>query len=50
MSMEETAMADKNNKKKNKKSGKTTTLNALVRHINETQNKKILFSAYSYKS
>ena len=26
----------------NKKSGKTTTLNALVRHINETQNKKII--------
>ena len=26
----------------NKKSGKTTTLNALVRHINETQNKKIV--------
>ena len=26
----------------NKKSGKTTTLNALVRNINETQNKKII--------
>ena len=26
----------------NRKSGKTTTLNALVRHINETQNKKII--------
>ena len=26
----------------NKKSGKTTTLNALARHINETQNKKII--------
>ena len=26
----------------NKKSGKTTTLNALVRHMNETQNKKII--------
>ncbi len=26
----------------NKKSGKTTTLNALIRHINETQNKKII--------
>lgn len=26
----------------NKNSGKTTTLNALVRHINETQNKKII--------
>lgn len=26
----------------NKKSGKTSTLNALVRHINETQNKKII--------
>jgi len=26
----------------NKKSGKTTTLNALVRHINETQNRKII--------
>ena len=25
-----------------KKTGKTTTLNALVRHINETQNKKII--------
>lgn len=26
----------------NKRSGKTTTLNALVRHINETQNRKII--------
>lgn len=26
----------------NKKSGKTSTMNALVRHINETQNKKII--------
>lgn len=38
----------------NKKSGKTTTLNALVRHINETQNKKIIMLEksieYTHKS